>query len=709
MKTDRRLEVFPQQGVFIGLPSPTESANRIENFRYDPKNKAWHNQLGYEKLFSNQTAFSPFAGSDQRAVDSIYMFQQHSGAKQQLFYETNGKLYMLRFANNLNVELLDNRKVPTDNEPHTSYEPFGRYVIITNGFDGPVKFRGQQSGGNPADYVYDLGWRTSPGTPSVRIPGPTNSSLFPKTFLESTDTYVSNSGFTQYFEDPSYRGLGTATDEAENRYIYKVTFVNENGSESPLSAPSNDAKWESSNLTRGSTTAVPLPGLIVEIPTGPNGTKARRIYRTTNNTDDYFFCKQINNNSDTIYTDFLSDSQLGAAAPSGNDSVIFPSPSARFTAAFKNVLFVDGGEMDPTRLYYSRPLQPDTYKADDYFEVGTREGGDITALAPYYNSLLVFRENAIDLIRGDAVNGFELVPFIQGVGTLSPHTIVPIPNVGLSFLSQDGIYILKGGLDGGSSLQLQKISQGLQEFFDRLSRDKLPAAVGAYSQRERELHYYMSIDGQPTLNKGIVFHVDNKTFSERDSFPVKCITTDKDGNLIAGYDENNVYSGAPALSTNQEAKGGIFVISGTRQMGYKWSGSAYVDNDDIQSKFRSSWHDFGYGPIKKHVKYVYLYILTKGNVDLALEIYKDRSWANGNQTQQTNLQRADQADQNVYGTNKWNTAVWEDKLLTPLRFDCFNSACTDFAFEFTANQQVEFVGYAIEYTVDNTRIIRGKD
>ena len=134
---------------------------------------------------------------------------------------------MLRFANNLNVELLDNRKVPTDNEPHTSYEPFGRYLIITNGFDGPVKFRGQSSGGNPSDYVYDLGWRSTPGTPTVRTPGPNNSSLTPKTFLESTDTYISNSGFTQYFEDPSYRGLGTQTDEAVNRYIYKVTFVNE--------------------------------------------------------------------------------------------------------------------------------------------------------------------------------------------------------------------------------------------------------------------------------------------------------------------------------------------------------------------------------------------------------------------------------------------------------------------------------------------------
>lgn len=709
MKTDRRLEVFPQGGIYIGLPAPEESANRLENFKYDPKNKSWHNQLGYEKLFSNQSAFSPFNAATQRGVDSVYMFQQHSGAKQQLFYETNGRLYLLRFANNLNVELLDNRKVPTDNEPHTSYEPFGRYLIITNGFDGPVKFRGQQSGGNPADYVYDLGWRTSPGTPTVRTPGPNSSSTTPYTFLEATDNYVSNSSFTQYFEDPTYRGLGTATNEADNRYSYKVTFVNENGSESPLSNASNDAKWESATLTRGSTSGVPLPGLIVQIPTGPNGTKARRIYRTTNNTSDYFFCKQINNNSDTIYTDFISDSQLGAAAPLPQDSIVFPSPSARFSAGFKNCLFVDGGEMDPTRLYYSNPLQPDTFKEESYFEVGTREGGDITALAPYYNSLLVFRENAIDLIRGDSLNGFELVPFIQGVGTLSPHTIVPIPNLGLSFLSQDGIYVLKGGLDGGSSLSLTKISEGLQDYFDRISRDKLPAAVGAYSQKDRELHYYFSIDGQPSLNKGIVFHVDNKTFSERANFPVKSITTDKDGNFICGYDFNNIYTGAPGLSAGVEAKGGLFVISGTRQMGYKWTGSAYADNDDITSKFRSSWHDFGYGPIKKHVKYVYLYILTKGNVDLSLTIYKDRNWAGGNGTQQTNLQRADQADQNVYGTNKWNVAVWEDKLLTPLRFDCFNSACTDFAFEFETSTQVEFVGYAIEYTVDNTRIIRGKD
>jgi hypothetical protein len=706
MKTSRRLEVFPQKGIFIGIPSPADSANRLENFKYDAKTKSWHNMIGYERFFSNRNDFFPFSNSAFRAIDSVYVFQRHNGAQQWFLFETAGTLNYLNLSSNLFVELEDNRLVPTPDQPHTSYEPFGRYVIITNGNDGPIKFRGQPR----ADAIQDLGWRSAPGTPNVRTVGAPDST--PQTFLDSTDSFFNDEVAEDEQAQTDYRGLGTATADQVNRYSYKVSFLNEAGSESPLSQASVETRWTSVSTTRGGDSGVLLTGLIIEIPTGPQGTIARRLYRTSNGSSDYFFCEQINNNIDEVFTDFKSDSQLGAAAPLASDSIIFPAPGCRFSASFKNSLFVDGGQMDPTRLYYSRPLQPDTYKNDDYFEVGTREGGDITGLMPYYNSLLVFRENAIDLIRGDALQGFELVPFIQGVGTLSPHTIVPIPNLGLSFLSQDGVYLLRGGLDGGSNLQLTKISVGLQEYFDRVSRDILPAAVGVYSQKERELHYYLSIDGQPTLNLGIVYHVDNGEFSTREGFPVKCLTTDKDGNIIFGYNENNIYTGAPALSTNQEAKGGLAVISGIRQMGTKWSGSAYVDNDAPQSKFRSSWHDFGYGPVKKHVKHVYLYILTKGNVDIQLDYYKDRSWADidGAQTEFQNLQRADRADQAVYDNDfdVWGTALWEDKLLTPLRFDIADGACTDFAFEFTANQQIEFIGYAIEYSTDNTRIIQGK-
>ena len=699
MKTNKRLEVFPQQGVFIGIPAPEQSANQMENWRYDAKTKSWNTILGYEKFFTNQSGLYPFSNANFRAIDSVYCFQRHNGAQQWFLFETNGRLNYLNPANKTFVELQDNRLVPSPGQPHTSYEPFGRYVIITNGYDGPVKFRGLVR----AEALQELGWRSQPGAPTVRNPGDYEGD----NYLESTDSFTSAQVGLTAMADTNYRGLGSSTDGAQNRYSYKVSFVNEAGSESPLSSASTSVKWTSEEQTRGGIKFVPRIGLIVNIPTGPTGTTSRRLYRTTNSTDVFYFCQEINNNSDTFITDFVADSQLGAEAPSIADSIVFPAPGARFSASFKNCLFVDGGAMDPTRLFYSQPLQPDTYRQSSYFDVGSRTGGDITGLVPYYNSLLVFRENAIDLIRGDALNGFELVPFIQGVGTLSFHAMVPIPNLGLTFLSQDGIYLMKGGLDGGADLTLEKISAGLQDYFDRASIDMLPSAVGVYSQKEREAHWYLSIDGIPDLNLGIVFHIDNMQFTTRVGFPVKDLTIDKDGNIIAGYNGNNVYAGAPAKSAGEEWKGGLFVISGARQMGYV-EDSGISDGPAPPTKFRSAWHDMGYGPAKKHIKYVYLYVQTTGNFNISLTAYKDRNWAGGITTEGQVMQRADQADQNVYGINKWGTAVWEDKLYTPIRYDIANTACTDFAFEIDTSSQIEFIGYAIEYEVDGTRIIQGK-
>ena len=500
MKTEGKLNIKPQLGVFIGIPAPPQSANRLQNFTYDAKTKAWCTNTGFEKFFSNQSNFGPFEARLQREVDSVYCFQQHTGARQSILFETNGKLFIINGSSESFDQIQDGRKIPTGTEPHTSYEPYGRYVIITNGLDGPIKYRGTGGGTPRGDRLFDLGWRQLPGTPEVRGVGQPDST--PITFLDAAD----NNFNAQIWEgnDATYRGVTSSTASETSRYTYKVSFVNEAGSESPLSQASNEFKYTSINITRGATTSVPTTGVIIDIPLGPNGTLARRIYRTKNDGSEYFFLRQLNDNACTTYTDFAEDSQLGAQAPLNTDSILMPSPACRFTATFKNCLFIDGGESDPTRLFFSRPLQPDSYRSNDFFEVGTREGGDITGLVPYYNSLIVFRENAIDLVRGNPATGFELIPFIQGVGTLSPQTIVPIPNFGMSFLSQDGCYVLKGGLDGGANLNLEKISEPIQEFFDRASRDKLPAAVGAYSQKFRELHYYFAIDGQTFLNKGIV-------------------------------------------------------------------------------------------------------------------------------------------------------------------------------------------------------------
>ncbi len=709
MKTNQKLEVLPQGGLYIGIPAPNESANRLVNWKYDSKTRAWTNNLGFEKFFSNQTGFGPFTAALQREVDSIYCFQQHNGARQSFLYETNGKLFVLDpstpGSGNELVTLKTSRQTPSPTQPHTSYEPYGRYCIITNGLDGPLKFKGSKNSAS----IYDLGWRQQPGTPTIRSVGAPDSA--PQTFLDSTDENFNDQIWSG--ADTTFRGVSSATDAESVRYRYKVSFVNEAGSESPLSQASNEVRITSATTTRGSATGVPTTGLILDIPKGPNGTLARRIYRTKNDSNTFFFAAQLNNNADETFTDFTADTELGAEAPLATTSVLMPSPACRFSATFKNVLFIDGGEMDPTRIYYSQPLQPDTFSAQSYFEVGTREGGDITGLAPYYNSLLVFRENAIDLIRGDSVNGLNLVPFIQGVGTLSPHTIVPIPNLGLSFMSQDGVYLIKGGLDGGADLKLSKISQGLQEYFERASRDKLPAAIGVYSQRERELHYYMCIDGQTFLNLGLVYHVDAATWSERSGFPFKCATTDKDGNIIGGYDLNNVYTGAPSSPGESPAKGGIFVVSGLRQEGYVFTGvSTNIKNGPIPSSlFRSAWLDMGMPQLKKYPKYIYLYVLTRGDNDVGMTVYKDRDWGDAYLATDMKMQRADHKDQPVYDdvAYVWDVAFWQDKLLTQIRYDVSTAgAVSELAFELNTQSPLEFIGYSVEYQVDGKKTIRGK-
>jgi hypothetical protein len=77
----------------------------------------------------------------------------------------------------------------------------------------------------------------------------------------------------------------------------------------------------------------------------------------------YYLVAEIKNNTDKSYVDYTPDQFLLNLSPSAADSVIFPCPGARFAATFKNCLFLDGGQADPTRIYYSNPLSPDTFGA----------------------------------------------------------------------------------------------------------------------------------------------------------------------------------------------------------------------------------------------------------------------------------------------------------------------------------------------------------
>lgn len=722
MKTPGKLEIKPLFGIDERIPAPAQSSILMENWTYDAHTKTWENFLGYEEFF--HTTNRPYGSTlnqifDNSTVDSIYCYQRHNSAQQWFLFEQGGKLKYLiptagQAANKTAITLQSDRHIPTMQEAHTNYTPYGRYCIITNGVDGPIKYRG-------GDRIFPLGWDRRPGAPEVITPDNYDSGAKPQTYVESTSDFELGDGELRggtFYKSQIFQGVGFTTgSDGTNEYQYKCSFVNEAGSESPISEASAPVKWDTLDITKGTREYANRACPVMQIPLGPAGTVARRLYRTNNDGTEFFFLDQLSNNTDTFYVDYRQDTQLGAAAPLDSSSIIMPANGGRFTATFKNCLFIDGGISDGSRLYYSNPLQPDTFKDSAYFDVGTREGGDITGFEVYYNSLLVFREQAIDLVRGDPLNGFELVPFITGIGSRSPHAIINVPTMGIMFLGQDGVYKISGGLDGGSDLQIEKVSDPIQQYVDRLSLDGLTSAVGIYSSQWREVHYYVAADDGHRLTLGLVFHLDSGSWTIRNNkeWGVACITSDKDANLIFG----KWYDSDPLATQTMK---GIYVMSRKRTAGTQNLGSDEVPDYQPQpmppSKIRTQWLDFGQPFIKKHIKYVYLYILTTGNQTPFLTFYKDRQWDGGTEAGGAIMQRPDHFYQPVYepvdpdledSQAVWGTAKWQDKLLTQIRYSVDLAAASEFAFEIEATEAMKIMGYVVEYTSKGTETIRGRD
>ena len=713
-----KLEVPRLAGVDELLPQADGSATKVENFTVDPATGGWDNRIGYEKFFPNAVVYQPF--TTEKRIHSLYIWSTHNGARTYHLFESENLAsqrcnlrYTVGNPGSI-VEVDEFRRIPTLNEPVTDYEPFGRYLIIVNGHDKPLKFDGERT----LDNVLPLGWETIPGAPTPWQPDTNDENSGNRQnfiFVEEGTGVPLPEGFSQNL------GLGYTEDNEKNSYKWKVSWVSETGSESPLSASSQTMSWDTLTGTTAAFDNKRQAIFLDDIPTGPKGTVARRIYRTKNlgsgktadAASNYYFVAQIKNNTETSYVDYTPDQFLLTLAPSDTASVIFPAPGARFAATFKNCLFLDGGQSDPTRIYYSNPLNPDSFSASDYFDVGVRDGGDVTGLFAYYNSLILFRESSIELVRGDPLNGFNVVPFIQGVGSRAINSVTAVPGVGIMFLGNDGVYRIFGGLDGGSQVQIEKMTSNLVKTEKRFNPALLARASATYSPKWREWHCYIPVDGEEKPSFGLVYHVDKNAWSTRTTFPVGCIASDHNGELVFGHNTGKP-DGVPSTWET-----GLFVISRKRINGYNvvvnpgggGIAGGYVTKAVAKSApasvYKSNWMDMGKAAQKKFVKYVYLHVMTKGDNAIPLKYFKDFDY-DGITSSGEKMQRPDHPDQNVFDTAIWDTAVWEDPMFTTIRYPIALSAASFFAFEVETNNDFVLVGYSLEFAANKTHTIKGK-
>lgn len=733
MKTDARIIVNSLGGLSEIEPQNPEKCSKLVNVCVDPATQGWDTRIGWEPLDANIIGTSNYeAFNDDNVVLSVFNWATHGGAKPILLWEAQrvsfnySRLYEFQGNPNDAVQLdAQDRRLPAQNDYGTYYEPYGRYLVILNGRDRPILYDGIKT--------RTLGFQQNPSPPNpwdINSTTPGSGEEPDRTQTENINLPLATLSAVQasYSRDLDVNyGLGSTTENAQNSFRYKLTWVYENGSESPISPRSNPVAWKTSSTTRK------FFIWLDNIPRGPEGVVARRLYRTKNlgnnptavGTDTaveeevYYFLDQIDNNVDETYFDTTPDSRLGSLAPRDDHSVVFPARTARFAATFKNCLFLDGGVGEGGVVYYSVPGAPDQFRALDFFNVGTGNAGDVKALKAFYDNLIVFRERGIDIITGDPLNGFVYTPFVRGYGCKSPNAVVEVPGIGLMFLSDDGIYVLNGGLKGGEKLSINKISKELQEVFDRMNNSMLHKSCAAYSPLWKEVHFYFASDGASINNTGVVFHTDNLEFSTREGFPVGCITTNEDGEFIFGVNAGR--TSANNLGQYQ----GLYYISHRRTNGTKRQGSTpgTIQFADEQPTFeiQSAEHTFGYAGQQKHPKYLYLCLMSRGNNKFIVDLFKNRDIKTTINVDGLNSQLADVENQKIYANNTlpslqgmendfavFDTAVWEKSGLTWVRYDiATQGGCSQFSFKLSGQADLTLLGYVIEFDATRTKTRQG--
>lgn len=192
-------------------------------------------------------------------------------------------------------------------------------------------------------------------------------------------------------------------------------------------------------------------------------------------------------------------------------------PNGTTIATFKDRVYIASGSV----VYYSDVANPENWPVSNKFNVGLNDGDEITAIKPYFNSLLIFKKNSIWQYDVDEDNKpLSLRPLAYGIGTESWRTIWIVNGV-MHFTGRKGIYQFSGRTP-------TKISFRVEDLFENITS---PENFVGWEDGDMYHVYLGNVDGRQ--NVVLAYDTVLDYFVYDDNLDVKSATTfiNKDGIL----------------------------------------------------------------------------------------------------------------------------------------------------------------------------------
>lgn len=668
-------------------PQIEEVASDIVNMVRE-SDGSWTTRIGYEKYFTGDTQYSIWTGTAR--VSSIFNWRRVSAGTDLFVYSVGNYLYTHYNNPPTKTTIYANIEPASDVAAGPQYTVFGNFLIIATGTGPALVYNGST--------VRPLGWTIYPTPPTTYGCDPGDGSLVP--FAPASWPPEDNATRMPIPADAPVIGLGDTTANFHNKYRYKMSYVSDTGCESPVSTCLSDTvSWVSK-------TTPSRYGVAMRIGTGPEGTVARKIYRTSNiaqtfDNNTMYLIGTVRDNTTDVFIDIWSDYELNEMAD--QTRILNPFKKPVTIATYASRLWVVDAEQ-PTTIYYSKAYKPEEFSVEGVVTVNSNTGGVIRALVPWQEYLIVLRDNAIDLIiTNDGIN-FISVPVTTGIGDVGPNSVQIVPGQGVLFLSTTGVYqVVKH--DQTDRVTVQNISRGIPDALRRLNTGRIATATSVVSPLWGEYHVYFDGDVHERVGLVLSFFGD-AAWSVREGFPVGPATVDSNGNIIFAHNIGCFSDGSFTL----KAETGLFVLSRIHTLGYSASGGIqdwYTEpGPPTISKYVSSWHYAGDRHINKAFRYLYLYLKSTGdqplNVQTAVDGRRDYSINSASVAQLVTGEA-----QPVWNDADFGTVTWQGDELIEVRFD-IDAVGSRFRFKIETMNDLALLGYAVAFTDLPGQIMPGR-